>query len=143
MLHKEIFSDIISKAKKTAKKKNPALWSRIKSAVKSGSKGGRAGQWSARKAQLAVQRYKKSGGIWKDDGAASSNKYALGHGGEDSPPSASTTKSFTINSSSEGTALSAGRYRVKVANLCDVSDDSAVYLFRNGEDSNDKWVTVS
>jgi len=65
MLHKEIFSDIISKAKKTAKKKNPALWSRIKSAVKSGSKGGRAGQWSARKAQLAVQRYKKSGGGYK------------------------------------------------------------------------------
>ena len=65
MLHKEIFSDIISKAKKTAKKKNPALWSRIKSAVKAGSKGGRAGQWSARKAQLAVQRYKKSGGGYK------------------------------------------------------------------------------
>tara|TARA_A100001515_G_C4545536_1_gene201681 strand:+ start:305 stop:742 length:438 start_codon:yes stop_codon:yes gene_type:complete len=65
MLHKEIFSDIISKAKKTAKKRNPALWSRIKSAVKAGSKGGRAGQWSARKAQLAVQRYKKSGGGYK------------------------------------------------------------------------------
>jgi len=65
MLHKEIFLDIISKAKKTAKKKNPALWSRIKSAVKAGSKGGRAGQWSARKAQLAVQRYKKSGGGYK------------------------------------------------------------------------------
>ncbi len=65
MLHKEIFSDIISKAKKTAKKRNPALWSRIKSAVKAGSKGGRAGQWSARKAQLAVQRYKKSGGKYK------------------------------------------------------------------------------
>lgn len=65
MLHKEIFLDIISKAKKTAKKRNPALWSRIKSAVKAGSKGGRAGQWSARKAQLAVQRYKKSGGGYK------------------------------------------------------------------------------
>ena len=65
MLHKEIFLDIISKAKKTAKKRNPALWSRIKSAVKAGSKGGRAGQWSARKAQLAVQRYKKSGGKYK------------------------------------------------------------------------------
>ena len=65
MLHKEIFLDIISKAKKTAKKRNPALWSRIKSAIKAGSKGGRAGQWSARKAQLAVQRYKKSGGGYK------------------------------------------------------------------------------
>jgi hypothetical protein len=30
--------------------------------VKAGTKGGDAGQWSARKAQLATQRYKKSGG---------------------------------------------------------------------------------
>ena len=65
MLHKEIFSDIISKAKKTAKKRNPALWSRIKSAVKAGSKGGRAGQWSARKAQMLARAYKKAGGGYK------------------------------------------------------------------------------
>ena len=58
-----IFTDIISKA--VAKKRDPKKWSRIKSAVKAGSKGGRAGQWSARKAQLAVQRYKKSGGGYK------------------------------------------------------------------------------
>ena len=31
-------------------------------AVKAGSKGGKAGQWSARKAQLAAQRYEKAGG---------------------------------------------------------------------------------
>ena len=37
-------------------------WKRIVSAVKAGTKGGKAGQWSARKAQLATQRYKKSGG---------------------------------------------------------------------------------
>jgi len=46
----------------TAKKKNPGLWKRIVARVKSGSKGGKAGQWSARKAQLAVAAYKKSGG---------------------------------------------------------------------------------
>ncbi len=37
-------------------------WKRIVAAVKAGDKGGKPGQWSARKAQLATQRYKKSGG---------------------------------------------------------------------------------
>lgn len=46
----------------TAQKKNPALWKRIVSRVKSGSKGGDSGEWSARKAQLAVSQYKKAGG---------------------------------------------------------------------------------
>lgn len=31
-------------------------------AVKAGTKGGKAGQWSARKAQIAAQRYEKAGG---------------------------------------------------------------------------------
>ena len=60
---KDIFIDILTKA--TAKKRDPKKWSRIKASVKAGSKGGRAGQWSARKAQLAVQRYKKAGGGYK------------------------------------------------------------------------------
>jgi hypothetical protein len=46
----------------TAKKSNPGLWKRIVASVKSGSKGGRPGQWSARKAQIAVKRYKDAGG---------------------------------------------------------------------------------
>ena len=37
-------------------------WKRVVAAVKAGGKGGKPGQWSARKAQLATQRYKKSGG---------------------------------------------------------------------------------
>ena len=37
-------------------------WKRIVSSVKAGDKGGKPGQWSARKAQMATQRYKKSGG---------------------------------------------------------------------------------
>ena len=49
----------------TAKKSNPAKWKRIVAAVKAGTKGGRAGQWSARKAQIAVARYKKSGVVIK------------------------------------------------------------------------------
>jgi hypothetical protein len=51
----------------SAKKSNPGLWKRIVSSVKSGTKGGNAGQWSARKAQLAVQRYKKAGGGYKGE----------------------------------------------------------------------------
>ena len=39
-------------------------WKRIVASVKAGTKGGKAGQWSARKAQLATQRYKKSGGSY-------------------------------------------------------------------------------
>jgi hypothetical protein len=39
-------------------------WKRIVASVKAGNKGGNAGQWSARKAQLATQRYKKSGGSY-------------------------------------------------------------------------------
>ena len=37
-------------------------WKRIVASVKAGNKGGDSGQWSARKAQLATQRYKGSGG---------------------------------------------------------------------------------
>lgn len=47
---------------KTAQKKDPKLWDRIKRDVTKGDKGGEPGQWSARKAQLAVQEYKKAGG---------------------------------------------------------------------------------
>jgi len=46
----------------TAVKKNPALWKRIVARVKASSKGGDSGQWSGRKAQLAVAEYKKAGG---------------------------------------------------------------------------------
>jgi hypothetical protein len=40
----------------------PKLRERIKKEVMAGSKGGKAGQWSARKAQLLAQRYKAAGG---------------------------------------------------------------------------------
>ena len=49
---------------------NPELWSRVKGEVTRGSKGGLPGQWSARKAQLAVKLYKDRGG--KYTGAKSS-----------------------------------------------------------------------
>lgn len=55
----------------TAKKTQPAKWKRIVASVKAGSKGGPAGKWSARKAQIATARYKKAGGGYK--GAKSSS----------------------------------------------------------------------
>ncbi len=47
---------------KTAERTHPELWEEVKDEVKRGSKGGAAGEWSARKAQLAVQEYRKRGG---------------------------------------------------------------------------------
>lgn len=40
----------------------PELRKRIVASVKAGTQGGKAGQWSARKAQLVAQRYEKAGG---------------------------------------------------------------------------------
>ena len=40
----------------------PELRERIKERIMAGSKGGKPGQWSARKAQLVAQEYKKAGG---------------------------------------------------------------------------------
>ena len=40
----------------------PEMRERIKDRIMSGSKGGKPGQWSARKAQLLAQEYKKKGG---------------------------------------------------------------------------------
>jgi hypothetical protein len=57
----------------TAKKTQPEKWKRIVAAVKTGSKGGAPGQWSARKAQLATARYKKSGGGYKGAKSASNS----------------------------------------------------------------------
>jgi hypothetical protein len=44
-----------------------AKWKRVVARVKAGSKGGKSGQWSARKAQLATQQYKKSGGGYRGE----------------------------------------------------------------------------
>jgi hypothetical protein len=46
----------------TAKKTDPDLWDKVKQEVTEGDKGGKPGQWSARKAQMAVQEYKHEGG---------------------------------------------------------------------------------
>ena len=43
----------------------PALRKRLFSKIKAGTKGGKAGQWSARKAQMLALQYKKAGGGYR------------------------------------------------------------------------------
>jgi len=52
-------------AQDDSKYTKPGLRQRIVSQVKAGSKGGKPGQWSARKAQLVASEYKKAGGGYK------------------------------------------------------------------------------
>ena len=44
----------------------PGLRKSIFNRIKAGSKGGDAGQWSARKAQMVAKEYKAKGGGYKD-----------------------------------------------------------------------------
>jgi hypothetical protein len=53
--------------------RNPRLWKYIKEKWHRGSKGGIAGQWNARKAQLAVQEYKRKGGTYKTSRKSNTN----------------------------------------------------------------------
>ena len=43
----------------------PTMRKRLFEKIKAGTKGGKAGQWSARKAQLLVKEYKAKGGGYK------------------------------------------------------------------------------
>ena len=43
----------------------PTMRKRLFSKTKAGSKGGKAGQWSARKAQMLAKQYKAAGGGYK------------------------------------------------------------------------------
>ena len=46
---------------------DPKLWETVKAEVTEGDKGGKPGQWSARKAQLAVNEYKHEGGGYEGE----------------------------------------------------------------------------
>ena len=54
----------------TAEKTDPALWEKVKAEITAGEKGGEKDEWSARKAQMAVQAYKQRGGGYKGKKAA-------------------------------------------------------------------------
>ena len=43
----------------------PEMRKRLFNKIKAGSKGGKPGQWSARKAQLLASEYKKKGGCYR------------------------------------------------------------------------------
>jgi hypothetical protein len=47
---------------------DPELRERLKEELKAGTRGGRAGQWSARKSQLLVAEYEKAGGGYRHPG---------------------------------------------------------------------------
>jgi hypothetical protein len=44
----------------------PTMRKRLFERIKAGGKGGRPGQWSARKAQMLAAAYKKAGGGYRD-----------------------------------------------------------------------------
>lgn len=44
----------------------PALRKRLFNSIKASGKGGKPGQWSARKAQMMAKEYKAKGGGYKD-----------------------------------------------------------------------------
>ena len=52
-------------AQDDSKYTKPALRERIKKRITAGSKGGKPGQWSARKAQMVAAAYKAAGGGYK------------------------------------------------------------------------------
>ena len=51
-----------SKVNEAGNYTKPAMRKRQFSRIKSGTKGGKAGQWSARKAQMLAKAYKDAGG---------------------------------------------------------------------------------
>jgi len=54
-----------SKVNEAGNYTKPSLRKRIFQRIKAGTKGGKAGQWSARKAQMLAKAYKKAGGGYK------------------------------------------------------------------------------
>ncbi len=52
---------------KTAEKSDPKLWDKVKKDVTKSDKGGKPGQWSARKAQMASKEYKEEGGGYEGE----------------------------------------------------------------------------
>jgi len=54
-----------SKVNEAGNYTKPTMRKRIFNRIKSGTKGGRSGQWSARKAQMLAKAYKKAGGGYR------------------------------------------------------------------------------
>ena len=54
-----------SKVNEAGNYTKPAMRKRLFNKIKAGTKGGKAGQWSARKAQMLAKQYKAAGGGYK------------------------------------------------------------------------------
>ena len=54
-----------SKVNEAGNYTKPTMRKRLFNKIKAGSKGGKAGQWSARKAQMLVKEYEANGGGYK------------------------------------------------------------------------------
>jgi len=59
----------------------PDLRERLKNRIKAGDKGGKPGQWSARKAQMLARAYKERGGGYS--GEKTEGQKSLKHWGEE------------------------------------------------------------
>jgi hypothetical protein len=55
-----------SKVNEAGNYTKPGMRKRLFEKIKAGSKGGNAGQWSARKAQMLAREYKAAGGGYKN-----------------------------------------------------------------------------
>jgi hypothetical protein len=62
MYHKQKKKSSVNSAGNYTK---PTMRKRLFNSIKSGGKGGKPGQWSARKAQMLAKKYKSSGGGYK------------------------------------------------------------------------------
>ena len=65
------WEEVLKKKKKSTVNQSgnytkPSMRKRIFNRIKAGTKGGAAGQWPARKAQMLAQAYKKAGGGYKN-----------------------------------------------------------------------------
>ena len=56
---------------------DPELRARLKEELKAGDRGGRPGQWSARKSQLLVTEYERHGGGYRHDGERTESQQHL------------------------------------------------------------------
>tara|TARA_R110002020_G_scaffold39110_2_gene116793 strand:+ start:2511 stop:2699 length:189 start_codon:yes stop_codon:yes gene_type:complete len=54
-----------SKVNEAGNYTKPTMRKRLFNKIKAGNKGGKAGQWSARKAQMLAKQYKDAGGGYK------------------------------------------------------------------------------
>ena len=65
-----VVQEMVKKRKSTVNKSGnytkPTMRKNLFNRIKAGSKGGRAGQWSARKAQMLAKEYKAKGGGYRN-----------------------------------------------------------------------------